>query len=137
MNDHIKKYILPKLQKRYSWLTKHIIEIHEQGDGFYILEMDDGECMLYDELVNDITSINDDTDPTKMNEPEWREYFASRLRRKLRFLNMTQKELAEKAGISIVAVHKYTKGMQVPNLFYIHKLAVALDCSITDLTGFK
>lgn len=48
---------------------------------------------------------------------------------------LTQKELAEKIGMSDVAVCYYETGAREPNLETLRKLAAVLECTIDELIG--
>ena len=47
--------------------------------------------------------------------------------------NLTQKELADKLGISDKSICFYEGGKRVPNAVMLKKIAQALDCSVDDL----
>lgn len=47
--------------------------------------------------------------------------------------NMTQKQLAEKAGLSIASIQGYEQGKYKPKTEQLKKLAKALDVSVSDL----
>lgn len=47
--------------------------------------------------------------------------------------HLTQKELAEKAGLSIAAIQGYEQGKYEPKFESIHKLRKALNCNINEL----
>lgn len=72
-----------------------------------------------------------------MTEQEWRDRFAFILRKKMRNKNMTQRELADAADISEVAVSNYIKGKRTPRADYIVKMANALECSTDELIQFN
>ena len=137
MTETTRKYLLPQIDMRFPYLTNHIVDIQERNDFYYILEMDDGGHILYDAIEKTMTNIKGTMNPSQMNEPEWRDYFVMMLKRRMRMKGMTQKELAARSGISQITIHKYVKGQYLPNMFYIHKLADALECDVADLTGFR
>ena len=47
---------------------------------------------------------------------------------------LTQKELAEKAGLSIASIQGYEQGKYKPKIEQLEKLSAALECSLYDLT---
>lgn len=65
------------------------------------------------------------------------EAFASNLRAERARLNLTQEELASKAGISAAAVNGYEAGLYVPGGDKVCELAAALNCTPNDLLGWK
>lgn len=137
MTEFVHKYVLPQIDMKYPYITKHIVDVEERGDFFYILKLDDGERILYDHMEKNLISIKNAADPSLMEEPEWRDYFTTMLKRTMRIKGMSQKDLAIKSGIPQITIHKYVKGKNLPNMFYIHKLANALECAVADLTGFR
>ncbi len=63
------------------------------------------------------------------------ELFASRLREVRQKRGMTQRALAELAGMSLTYVNNMEHGLKVPSLTTILRLAVALNCKVMDLVG--
>lgn len=61
------------------------------------------------------------------------ESFANALQRALSKSELTQKELAQKAGITEAAVSHYIKGDRTPRANVVVKLAEVLKCSLSDL----
>lgn len=137
MTEFVHKYVLPQIDMSYPYLTNHIVNIQERGNHYYVLEMDDGKRILYDHMERTMTGLKNNFDPKEMDEPEWRDYFTMMLNRKMRLKGMSQKDLAIKSGIAQITIHTYTKGKYLPNIFYVHKLADALECDVADLTGFR
>ena len=50
-------------------------------------------------------------------------------------LKITQKELAQKTGISVVSLAKYEKNERLPSFENIHKLAEALDLDYDEVSS--
>lgn len=63
------------------------------------------------------------------------ELFASRLSTLLAQRGLTQKELAEKTGLTPAAVSRYVSGARVPREIIVAKIAKALGVQPSDLTG--
>ena len=63
--------------------------------------------------------------------------FSKRLKELLAEKGMTQRALAEKAGLTEVAVSRYISAQRLPGAFAIVKIAAALDCSIDYLLGVE
>lgn len=62
---------------------------------------------------------------------------ASNIRARLGALNMSRRELAEKAGVSIDTVNRCATGEQVPGADKLFAIADALDCTPNDLLGWN
>lgn len=72
-----------------------------------------------------------------MTESEWINIFGDNLADMLNNANMTQKELADAAGISESMVSDYIHKRRAPRLRSIINIAYALDCSVDDLMDFE
>jgi putative transcriptional regulator len=57
------------------------------------------------------------------------------LRRLRASAGLTQKELAEKAGIHVLQISRYENGHERPGLDYLEKLAGGLGCTVADLVA--
>ena len=68
---------------------------------------------------------------------EWINISGDNLADMLREANMTQKELADAAGISESMVSDYIHKRRAPRLRAIINIAHALDCSVDDLIDFE
>ena len=62
---------------------------------------------------------------------------ASNIRARLGALNMTRRELAEKAGVSLDTVQRCASGEQVPGADKLFAMADALQCTPNDLLGWQ
>lgn len=61
--------------------------------------------------------------------------FSNQLQKALSLNGMTQKQLAEKAGITEAAVCHYLKGDRTPRAVVLQKIAEVLNCSVEYLLG--
>lgn len=71
-----------------------------------------------------------------MSEIEWIDIFGDNLDEMLYEANMTQRELADAAGLSESAISQYIHKQKAPGFKAIINIAYALDCSIDDLIDF-
>jgi transcriptional regulator with XRE-family HTH domain len=76
-------------------------------------------------------------DPAMPNDTPDSDCDIGRQLKKLRGGDVTQKELAERAGVSLVLVQKLEQGNRQTSLTALHKLARALDVEIGELLGKK
>lgn len=72
-----------------------------------------------------------------MTEQEWIGIFGDNLADMLKDANMTQKELADAAGISESMVSDYIHKRRAPRLRAIINIAYALSCSVDELMDFE
>ncbi|HYO77486.1 MAG TPA: helix-turn-helix transcriptional regulator [Thermoanaerobaculia bacterium] len=63
------------------------------------------------------------------------ELFGKRLRELRLADGLTQEALAERAGLPHTHVSAMERGIKMPNLLTVIRLAVALDCEVSDLTS--
>lgn len=68
-----------------------------------------------------------------MTEEELRLLFAKRIRCRIVALDINQRELARRAGITEVTLCRYIKGHRKPTYDIVIKLAKALECTPNDL----
>lgn len=61
------------------------------------------------------------------------ELFGSRLRELRHAAGLTQESLAERAGLPHTHISAMERGIKLPNLMTLLRLAVALDCKVTKL----
>lgn len=61
--------------------------------------------------------------------------FDTKLKMRMSEKRMSQRELANKAGITEAAVSRYVGGSRQPGARILKKLADALECSVSDLIG--
>lgn len=71
-----------------------------------------------------------------MTEQEWLDIFADNLKGLMLYSNMTQRELADAAGLSDTAISYYVNGQKMPGIRAIINLAHALDVDVSELIDF-
>lgn len=70
---------------------------------------------------------------SELNERELAEAFGLKLRQKRKKAGMTQKDLADKAGVTRVYVGLIERGETSITLEKVYKLASAINCSVEEL----
>lgn len=50
---------------------------------------------------------------------------------------LTQQELAQKAGVSYLSIHRYESGERIPSVDIAARIAQALGCTVDDLINTK
>lgn len=63
------------------------------------------------------------------------EQFKDILKAKRKDLELTQKDLAEKLGVSQQAIYKYETGSFIPSFFVVDAIADFFECSVDELVG--
>ena len=70
-----------------------------------------------------------------MTELEWLDEFGDNLADRLIYANMTQRELADEAGLSEAAVSSYIRKQKIPSLKAIINIAYVLGITVDELLG--
>ena len=71
-----------------------------------------------------------------MTEIELKKLFAKQIRRRITALNIDQRELARRAGLTEVTVSRYIKGDRKPTYDIVIRLAQSLECEPSYLIDF-
>ena len=71
-----------------------------------------------------------------MTESEWMNIFGDNLVDLLKDANMSQRDLADEAGLSESAISDYMHKRKMPGLRAIINISYALDCDLNDLIDF-
>jgi len=71
---------------------------------------------------------------THTTQPEG-EVFGARLRDLRQKRRFTQGDVAERSGMSVPYISDMERGLKVPSLTTVLRLALALDCKVMDLVG--
>lgn len=71
-----------------------------------------------------------------MSEAEWIDIFGDNLREMLSEYGITQRELADEAGLSESTVSRYLNKQMAPSIFAVINIAHVLNCSIDELVDF-
>ena len=69
-------------------------------------------------------------------EIEWRKCFRNKLDRLMRKNHMSNRKLAEAAGVSSATISFYRAGKRLPNAYTITRIAKALHCTTNALLDF-
>lgn len=71
-----------------------------------------------------------------MSESEWLIYFSDCLYDIMVERKISQRELAERTGLSDGTISKYINGVQIPKFTAAINIAMALDCTLEELGCF-
>lgn len=71
-----------------------------------------------------------------MNELEWMKMFGNNLKRLLKEVGLTQRELADETGLSESTISSYINGQRMPSVKALINIGYALDCYEDDLISF-
>lgn len=71
-----------------------------------------------------------------MSETEWLDIFGDNLRDVMESAEITQRELADRTGLSEGTISRYINKQSMPGVKAIINIAYVLDCSMDDLIDF-
>lgn len=126
----IDEYLYDNFKHYFPINAERVIAVTQDGPHDLIVRLDDGTYMLYSDLNNTIRRLP--TDSRNMTEEEFRREFRFRVYKILNMRGITQKELAQMAGITEANLSGYLTGKRTPTFYTANKIAKALDCSVED-----
>lgn len=99
--------------------------------------LEDGRKVVYDD-IDDVVTVyhkhDEEIDILPVNE--WKKEFARKLKRAIRLSGMTQREFAEKTGISQGTMSNYIRGSVMPTAYNISLISKALKLAPDYLCNF-
>lgn len=129
------------IYERFKVYHRHLfdraVDWWPSGPSEIVVKLEDGSlcefCCLRDTIRFLNKLIEDDG---CMNEDNWRVEFRLSLIRRLHETSLTQKQLAEKTGITECMINRYFTGKAIPNAHNLYKISKVLGCDIKDLCDF-
>lgn len=122
--------------KLYNPSDADVVSWYASGPMELTITMSDGERLIYDHLERGIRVIQRTPEEDILPEGRWRVEFGFKLRERMAVKGLTQKDLAEMTGVSVLSINNYVNMKSTPSAYTIMKLANALGCSSTELTDF-
>lgn len=121
-------------RKRYQHIVDKMIEYESYGEDEILITMSDGTELVYNVFMDKLRRVNKQfNDNRDVNEDSWREMFSIRLCGKMRLRAMSRWKLSELTGISEVTISKYMNGKATPSAYNLRKIAIVLECPISEL----
>ena len=126
------------------FLEKHkrigysVIDWYYIGNSTLVLHTKHGDTYTYDDKKRKVVRVMKEEDKVLgvMTEEDWRKEFALVLRDKMRKKGMKGYMLADKTGLSRIAISKYVNATRTPSSYNLVLIADALGCLISELTYF-
>lgn len=122
-----------KIKVPFSLENVNVLRTSVRQDGSIEVDLDNGEILCLvgtspsdDEYINYGTSLQKDLTEVKR-------LFGINIRARMAELNMNQRELAYRSGITPPNVSRYVNGLSSPGLYVLKKFAKVLECPIEDL----
>lgn len=126
------------------FLEKHkrigysVIDWYYIGNSILVLHTKHGDTYTYDDKKRKVVRVMKEEDKVLgvMTEEDWRKEFALVLRDKMRKKGMKGYMLADKTGLSRIAISKYVNATRTPSSYNLVLIADALGCLVSELTYF-
>lgn len=126
------------------FLEKHkrigysVIDWYYIGNSTLVLHTKHGDTYTYDDKKRKVVRVMKEEDKVLgvMTEEDWRKEFALVLRDKMRKKGMKGYMLADKTGLSRIAISKYVNATRTPSSYNLVLIADALGCLVSELTYF-
>ena len=126
------------------FLEKHkrigysVIDWYYIGNSTLVLHTKHGDTYTYDDKKRKVIRVMKEEDKVLgvMTEEDWRKEFALVLRDKMRKKGMKGYMLADKTGLSRIAISKYVNATRTPSSYNLVLIADALGCLVSELTYF-
>lgn len=126
------------------FLEKHkrigysVIDWYYIGNSTIVLHTKHGDTYTYDDKKRKVVRVMKEEDKVLgvMTEEDWRKEFALVLRDKMRKKGMKGYMLADKTGLSRIAISKYVNATRTPSSYNLVLIADALGCLVSELTYF-
>ena len=126
------------------FLEKHkrigysVIDWYYIGNSTLVLHTKHGDTYTYDDKKRKVVRVMKEEDKVLgvMTEEDWRKEFALVLRDKMRKKGIKGYMLADKTGLSRIAISKYVNATRTPSSYNLVLIADALGCLVSELTYF-
>lgn len=126
------------------FLEKHkrigysVIDWYYIGNSTLVLHTKHGDTYTYDDKKRKVVRVMKEEDKVLgvMTEEDWRKEFSIVLRNKMKKKGMKGYMLAEKTGLSRIAISKYVNATRTPSSYNLVLIADALGCLVSELTYF-
>lgn len=124
--------------ERHKRIGYSVIDWYYIGNSTIVLHTKHGDTYTYDDKKRKVVRVMKEEDKVLgiMTEEDWRKEFALVLRDKMRKKGMKGYMLADKTGLSRIAISKYVNATRTPSSYNLVLIADALGCLVSELTYF-
>lgn len=121
-------------QEQFPSMSRDVNDFYRSGRFEITVIFDDRQKAYYNYLNKTIRFIKPRIEST--NDDEWKREFSIVLQKKLKEKGLTQKDLAERTGLTPVSISNYINGRSVPSSIASLNISRVLDCSVSELIDF-
>lgn len=124
--------------EKHKRIAYGVIDWYYIGNNTLVLHTKYGDTYTYDDKKKKVVRVMKEEDKVLgiMTEEDWRKEFALVLRDKMRKKGMKGYMLADKTGLSRIAISKYVNATRTPSSYNLVLIADALGCLVSELTYF-
>lgn len=121
----------------HPYMIDQVCEVRPWSSSSILVITNDGGRFSFDKYSKAIRrlGVNEPTDINDITDENTRELFAANLVDLMQSRGFSQRSLAERTGLSVGVISNYLNKRTTPTVSAAYKLAMALECSIGDLTG--
>lgn len=124
--------------EKHKRIAYGVIDWYYIGNDTLVLHTKHGDTYTYDDKKRKVVRVMKEEDKVLgvMTEEDWRKEFALVLRDKMRKKGIKGYMLADKTGLSRIAISKYVNATRTPSSYNLVLIADALGCLVSELTYF-
>lgn len=123
--------ILEHFELYYPHHYERVIDWWPSGRLSVTVKLDDGAMYEYDRADSSLRRLR--TKEYEYDEDILGKELGANLRKIIPISGVTQKDLAEKLGITTTMLSRYVHGMSIPSAAKLHIIAKALGCTMDEL----
>lgn len=122
-------FLLEMFKRNNEIYRNRIVDYRFLNDNEILVRLDDGTQILYDYILNGKRYIKY---KGKLTDEENKKEFRFRLRAMILHSGISQKDFAERIGITEVSLSRYLNGQRIPTFVILKKMANVLHCKVDD-----
>ena len=123
---------IEKFKMYYPTMAEQAVSYKAKGPNIIFVTLEDGSVIEYNDVLTSFRTVH----PYDGSEESWKREFAHRLVEKMVDRGFDQIYLSEISGVSHQSISNYIHRKTIPTAYAVDKLARALRCDVSDLTGF-
>lgn len=124
--------IFDRFEMYYPSIAKQAVSWEQKSNYVIFVTLSDGSVVEYNDLMNSFRTVV----PYDGSEESWKREFAHRLVELMVDKGFDQSYLSEASGVSQQSISNYIHRKAIPTAYAVDKLARALRCDVSELTGF-
>lgn len=127
--------IFEQFRNGHQGLAENVKDWYATGPNEITIVLDDDTSIIYDAKYNDILFLGK-RNAHQLDDGTYARMFAENLYQIMREKNISQVALSDATGIAQALLSRYMRGIVMPGVINLSKIARALDCSETRLLNF-